>query len=351
MNTLVSFAPRMIALGTVAAALMAAASASAQQQYKAPKTEFGFPDLQGVWTNATITPLQRPANLGDRRAHTAAEAKELEQGIAEANAAADKPTDINATTQQILNSGCELRGFGGSASCAYNNFWTDPGTKLIDINGEKRTSIIVEPADGRIPATLPAAQARAAARRERLRGASQFDGPEQRPLGERCLMSFGSSAGPPMLPLLYNNNYQIVQTKDSVSILVEMVHDTRVIRIGGKHVPNGIRKWMGDSIGHYEGDTLVVETTQFHENHLFQGASENRKVTERFTRIAQDKILYRFTVEDPSSYAQPFSGELALNAGNGNIYEYACHEGNYALMGILAGAREEEAAKLKTEKK
>ncbi|HTE42038.1 MAG TPA: hypothetical protein VK629_14530 [Steroidobacteraceae bacterium] len=351
MNIQISVAPRAITLLFAVAASLATTAAVAQQKYKAPRTEYGQPDLQGVWTNATITPLQRSAQYGDRRVHTTAEAKQLEEGIAEANAAADKPTDINASTEKVLNSGCELRGFGGSASCAYNNFWTDPGTKLVDINGEKRTSIIVEPADGRIPAALPAAQARLAARREKLRGSGPFDGPEQRPLGERCIMSFGSSAGPPMLPLLYNNNYQIVQTKDSVSILVEMVHDTRVIRIDGSHVPNGVRKWMGDSIGRYEGDTLVVETTNFNENHTYQNASENRKVTEWFTRIGPDKILYRFTVDDPTSYAKPFSGELALNAGNGHIYEYACHEGNYALMGILAGAREEENAKAKDEKK
>jgi hypothetical protein len=145
-----------------------------------------------------------------------------------------------------------------------------------------------------------------------------------------------------MLPLLYNNNYQIVQTKDTVMILVEMVHDTRVIRIGGQHLPPSIRTWMGDSIGHYEGDTLIVETTNFNDQQSFQGASENRKVTERFTRIAPNKILYRFTVEDPTAYAKPFSGELAFNAAQGNIYEYACHEGNYALPGVLAGAREQE---------
>jgi len=157
-------------------------------------------------------------------------------------------------------------------------------------------------------------------------------------------MSFGSSAGPPMLPLLYNNNYRIVQNRDTVTILVEMVHDVRVIRIGGTPLPSSIRKWMGDSVGRYEGDTLVVETSNFNEQQTFQGASENRKVKEWFTRIAPDKILYRFTVEDPTNYPQPFSGELSLNATPNHIYEYACHEGNYALHGILAGAREQERA-------
>jgi hypothetical protein len=334
---------RHIGLLPCAIALFASA-AFAQQAYQAPRTEHGYPDLQGVWTNATITPLQRPDKYGTARAHTADEAKALEQNIADANAESDRPTDPKATVQD-LNKSCELRGFGTGASCAYNNFWADPGTQLIDIRGEKRTSIIVDPAEGKIPALLPAAQARNAEQRARVRTAGAFDGPEARPLGERCIMSFGSSAGPPMLPLLYNNNYQIVQTRDTVSILVEMVHDTRVVRINGKPLPSNVRKWMGDSVGRYEGDTLVVETSNFHSLQSFQGASENRKVIERFTRIAPNKILYRFTVEDPSSYARPYSGELALNAAQGSIYEYACHEGNYALPGVLAGARVEESAK------
>ena len=148
-----------------------------------------------------------------------------------------------------------------------------------------------------------------------------------------------------MLPLLYNNTYQIVQNKDTVNILVEMVHDVRTIRIGGEHLPRTIRKWMGDSIGHYDGDTLVVETVNFPEQQtVMRYPSENMKVIERFTRVAPNKILYKFTVEDPTTLAQPVSGELAMNTSQGNLYEYACHEGNYALPGILAGAREQERA-------
>jgi hypothetical protein len=268
----------------------------------------------------------------------------LEKGIADYNAAADKPSNPTDTVQDLEKKGCELRGFANNANCAYNQFWADAGTHLIDINGEKRTSIIIDPANGRIPALRPDAQARNAARREQMAALGANAGPESRSLGERCILSFGSSAGPPMLPLMYNSNYQIVQTKDTVMILVEMVHDARVIRIGGKHPARHIRKWMGDSIGRYEGDTLVVETTNFHEQQAFQGASADRKVIERFTRIAPNKILYRFTVEDPSSFAQPFTGETAMVQSQGNIYEYACHEGNYAMPGILAGAREEERA-------
>jgi hypothetical protein len=337
-------------LATIAAALICA-PALAQQSYKAPRTEYGYPDLQGVWTNATITPLMRPEKYGDQRAHTTAEAQLLEKGIADYNAAADKPSNPNDTVQDLERRGCELRGFANNASCAYNQFWADSGTHLIDIGGEKRTSIIVDPPNGRLPPMLPAAEARNTARREPFVAGGVAAGPEARPLGERCIMSFGSSAGPPMLPLMYNNNYQIVQSKDTVMILVEMVHDVRVIRIGGQHPPRHVRKWMGDSIGRYEGDTLIVETTNFHEQQAFQGASENRKVIERFTRVARGKILYRFTVDDSSTFERPFSGDVAMNASPGPIYEYACHEGNYAMPGILAGAREEERAVVQTEKR
>jgi len=338
--------PRLCTAASLAILACAAltTTAFAQQRYTAPRTEYGHPDFQGVWTNATITPFIRAEQYGERRAHTAAEAQMLEKGIADYNAAANLPSNPNDTVQDLERKGCELRGFANNANCAYNQFWADSGTHLIDINGEKRTSIIIDPPNGRLPAMLPAAQARNAQRREMFTAAGPAAGPEARPLGERCLMSFGSSAGPPMLPLMYNNNYQIVQNRDTVMILVEMVHDLRVIRIGGKHPPSHMRKWMGDSIGRYEGDTLVVETTNFHEQQTFQGASENRKVIERFTRIAPDKILYRFTVEDPTTFERPFTGEVAMNASQGPIYEYACHEGNYAMPGVLAGAREEERA-------
>jgi hypothetical protein len=328
---------------TITLALLIGPAAFAQQKapYKAPRTEYGYPNLQGNWTNATITPLERPAKFGERRAHTTEEWQALEKAELDGIADADKPTDPKKGIQD-LPTDCG-RGFTG-VNCGYNAFWVDPGTKLIDINGEKRTSMIIDPPNGRLPPVVAAAQARQADRRARFRGAGMADGPEIRSLGERCLMSFGSSAGPPMIPLLYNNNYQIVQTKDTVTILVEMVHDARVVRIGGEHLPNNIRKWMGDSIGHYEGDTLVVETTNFNEQQNFRGASENLKVVERFTRIGPGQILYRFTVEDPTTFEKPFTGEIAMNASQGNIYEYACHEGNYALPGILAGAREQERA-------
>jgi hypothetical protein len=183
-----------------------------------------------------------------------------------------------------------------------------------------------------------AGKARLAARIKR----SAWDGPESRSLGERCIVSFGSAAGPPMLPLLYNNNYQIYQTRDEVTILVEMVHDLRHIRLNARHAPPGVRLWMGDSIGRWEGDTLVVETTNMRPEQGFRGSGGATRVVERFTRISPRQIRYQFTVEDPDVYTRPFSGEVALNAARGPIYEYACHEGNYAMPGILAGAREME---------
>jgi hypothetical protein len=219
---------------------------------------------------------------------------------------------------------------------------------VVRVKGEKRTSIIIDPPNGKMPGMTSEAQKRnaermAAFRRGGAGGGGMADGPEMRPLGERCILSFGSSAGPPMLPSMYNNNYQIVQSKDRVVILVEMVHDARVVRIGGQHLPSNVRLWMGDSIGHYEGDTLVVETTNFNRGQNFRGASENLKVTERFTRAAPNQLVYQFTVEDPTTFNQPFTGELNMNATPDNLYEYACHEGNYALPGILAGARQEES--------
>lgn len=306
--------------------------------WQLPRTEHGHPDLQGFWTNATITPLERDPKFGDRLVLAPAEAQVVEQGLEQFRADQDKPTDPSHGIEDLPRE-C---GFGFSGvNCGYNAFWVDPGTQLITLNGEKRSSIIVEPKNGRVPPLTPTGQARL---RYMYAGYVQADGPERRPLGERCLLSFDSSAGPPMLPLLYNNMYQIVQTQDLVMIHIEMVHDTRIVPLHGKPRPAGVRQWMGDSIGHWEGDTLVIETTNFRKEQVFRGAAENLKVTERFTRVGPNQIAYRFSVEDPTSFTQPWSGELAFNASKERMYEYACHEGNYALPGILAGAREEEKA-------
>jgi hypothetical protein len=328
-----------VAAGVLALTLGATAHAAT---YKAPRNEFGQPDLQGNWTNATLTALERSPKFGDRLEITEEEAAEIEGAAAQHVAENAKPTDPTHGIEDLPKD-CGY-GFSGT-NCGYNNFWVDRGNQVIRINGKPRSSIITHPANGRIPPMLPEARQRLMAKNAAFRkGAGPMDGPEIRSLGERCLMSFGSSAGPPMLPLMYNNTYTIVQTKDAVMIEVEMVHDVRVIRLEGKPLPKAVAKWMGDSIGRWEGETLVVETTNFHPQHGFRGAQENLKVTERFTRVSPQQILYQFTVEDPTTFSQPFSGELPMNYTPERLYEYACHEGNYALPGILAGAREEERA-------
>jgi len=307
--------------------------------YKAPRNHWGQPDLAGNWTNATITPFERDAKLGDRLVLSEDEARALEGVNAKLNEDGAKPTDPKLKVTDLPYE-CG-RGFKG-VDCGYNNFWVDPGTKIIRMNGEPRSSVIVEPKNGRMPAMTKEAQGRLQARMGSAR-VGNFDGPERRPLGERCIMSFGSSAGPPMLPSLYNNNYSIIQNGDEVMIQVEMVHDSRIIRLNAKHDPSGLRKWMGDSVGQWEGDTLVVETINLRAEQGLRGAGgETLKVTERFTRISPQQILYQFELDDPATYTAPVKGEVALNATKGPIYEYACHEGNYALPGILAGAREEE---------
>jgi len=302
------------------------------KQWRAPRTVDGHPDLQGIWTSATLTRLERPAEFGERRALTDAEVAKIEGTEAEYVAKAANPSDPG---KKETKGECTNFQFG----CGYNNFWIDRGSKVVDINGEKRSSILINPSNGQMP-KLTAERQKALA--EQRRGRGRFDGPETLTLAERCLLAFGSSSGPPMLPVLYNNHYQIIQSKDTVVILVEMVHDARVIRIGGKQGPANVRKWMGDSVGRWEGDTLVVETTHFNEQQNFRGSTPEMKITERFTRVAPDTINYSFAVSDPKAFAQPFGGELPMYATNEMIYEYACHEGNYALPGILAGGREDE---------
>ncbi len=314
-----------------------AAVAAPANSYKAPRTAYGQPDLQGNWTTATITPLTRDPKLGDRNVLTKPEADALEKATQDQIARADAPTPPEATVKDLKNADCGADGISGF-NCGYNQGWKDPGTKLININGEKRASILTSPANGQFPPRVGGAPD---PRAQRARMAGRTDNPEGFSLGERCLLSFGSSAGPPMLPLMYNNTYQIIQNKDEVAIDVEMVHDIRHIRLNAQHGPSNVKLWMGDSVGHWEGDTLVVETINMRPEQGLRGGSPNQKVTERFRRIGPDSISYQFTVEDPA-YAAPYSGEVQMRSTKGQVYEYACHEGNYALTGMLAGARAEE---------
>jgi hypothetical protein len=334
-----SFVVAAIALWTLAP-LSGQAPAGIARPWTMARTADGHPDIQGNWSNATITPIDRPQ--GAPAVYTEAQAARMEKGYADRVERLAQPSDPDRPAPPQGGDGST--GAAGNVG-GYNNFWVDPGDRIAVVNGERRSSIIVDPPSGRPPALTEAGRARAAQRAEafRTRG-GEYDHPEFRPLAERCLMSFGSNAGPPMLPnYFYNNNYQIVQTKDHVMIVTEMVHDVRMIRLNATgHPPARIRPWMGDSIGRWEGDTLVVETTNFHPLQTFRGASDTLKVVERFTRVDAETIHYKFTIDDPQTWTAPWSGELPFRRTDELIYEYACHEGNYALSNILSGARAQE---------
>jgi hypothetical protein len=303
----------------------------AAQDWQLQRLPWGDPNLQGTWTSATLTTLTRPEAL-EALVLTETQARQIEQyGL-------ERMQENDDIGEGDLQAGEDVGG--------YNSFWMEPGTRVLRVNGEPRSSIIVEPQDGQIPYTL---WGRARFIWNGYKWMNWHDNPEERPLGERCTVGFGSTGGPPMLPVLYNNNYQLVQSPGHVMILVEMNHDVRTIRLGGEPLPPQIRPWLGDSIGHWEGDTLVVRTTQFHPQQNLRAAIKHQVymdkdtvVEERFTRTAEGEILYQFTVSDDSIYTQPWRGEQTLRRTDAQIYEYACHEGNYAMPNILSGARQEE---------
>lgn len=269
---------------------------------------------------ATITPLERPLDLAGKKVFTPEEAAKYERETNQRNDADNRESNPEADVNH-----------------AYNQFWWDRGNKVV---AGLRTSLIVDPPDGRIPALTPAAQERMASQSANAREHST-DGPENRSLTERCIL--WPTAGPPMLPSVYNNEYQIVQTPDSVAILVEMIYDVRVIPLDGRpHLPNSIRQWKGDSRGHWDGNTLVVDATNFTGQSRFRGADENLHLTERFTRVNPNTVLYEFTVDDPSAFTQPWTAQIPMTKTRGPVFEYACHQGNYAMVDILAGARAAE---------
>lgn len=304
-----------------------------------PRTADGHPDLQGNWTNVTLTPLERRSGQGPIL--TPEEVLRIEQGQADEVVATTQASDPNRAPPPA--GGTDPVCIDGPRTC-YNSVYIDPGEKVAMINGEPRSSLITFPADGRIPERTPRA-VREAEQYQAFRGQfGQYDHVELRPLSERCFM-WSVSSGPPMFPNgWYNNNYTIVQTADHVLIMAEMVHDARIIRIGdGPALPEEIRPWLGDSWGHWEGDALVVETTNFNAQQRFRGnSSDNLKVIERFTRTDQETILYEFTVEDPTTYVKPWGGQIPMKALNDQLFEYACHEGNYSMEGIMSGARYQE---------
>ena len=316
------------------------------RQWVMPRTPDGHPDLQGNWTNQTITPLQRPG--GQDAVLTAEQVATIEGGrqqlIDNAAAASDPdrgppPVGGAGFTGNVLDVG----------TGTYNYVYIDGGDRVAIYNGEPRSSLVTNPASGRLPAFTPEYQQRRAETREFNSQFGPYDHPENLDLALRCIMSFGSNAGPPMLPNgFYNNNYTIVQTADHIMIFTEQVHDVRIIRMGERvPLPEHMRPWMGDSWGHWEGDTLVIETTnlsakQANGTLTYPGGSDEMRVTERLTRVDETTINYEFTVNDPGAYTGEWGGEVPMKALDGLIYEYACHEGNYALGNILRGARYEE---------
>jgi hypothetical protein len=296
-------------------------AAAAGTAYKAPRTPDGQPDLQGFWTSSTYVPLERPNGV-TKEIYTPDEAEAAIKAAAAREAEQTEP----GTTADVHYD--------------FTQFGLDRSQSTFSRN--LRTSLIVDPPNGKMPAVTAEGQKRAqdrAAARKAMGG--PYDAVENMPQGSRCIIMGGS--GPPLMNAGYNSNYHIVQSKDSVMILTEMIHDVRIIPLDGRpQPPSGVRGWMGISRGRWEGDTLVVETTNFNGKNPFRGSSENLKVTERFTRTADDTIDYRFTIEDPSTWAQSWTANAPLAKTEGPVFDFACHESNYGIANILAGARADE---------
>jgi hypothetical protein len=329
----------------IAAALLAPASAAGQQG-AVPRLADGHPDLQGVWDYRTITPMQRPPELANKAFFDSDE-----------EAAAWERTENRLQNRDVEDEegvgvhppGWKGAGGGLAGRAAYNEFWWDRGNKIV---ASKRTSLIVDPPDGRFPAMTPEGQEMAdriaADRNDTNLGRPHADSYEDRPLAERCILGFNS--GPPMTPGAYNNNVELFQAPGYVAIVNEMIHDTRIVPLDGRphgHVP----LWRGDSRGHWEGDTLVVDTINFKRETSFPNSGANLHLVEKFTRTDADTLMYEFTIDDPSVWTRPFTAVVPMRKSDQPIYEYACHEGNYAMASILAGARAaEKAAEAKASK-
>ena len=327
-----------------------------------PRTPDGYPDLTGLYDVATMTPVERPTEYGDRLFLTNEEVAAMVQYEEQRNERDLDPLDPDRSAPPVGGdrspTSSYLEGLfrlGGGAVGGYNLFWLSPGERPVTIDGRARTSLVVDPVNGRVPPMKPEARQRMAAllasrarpdagESDASGSSSQYDAADRRPLAERCLLGFGSTSGPPTLPnYFYNNLKFIVQTRDWIMIFNEMVHDTRIIPIRADHLPPTVKQWMGSSVGHWDGDTLVVETTNFTDKTRFRGSGEDLKVTERFTLAKDGTILYRFTVEAPSTWDRSWTGEYPWNPSQDLIFEYACHEGNYALETVLRGARLAEA--------
>ena len=312
----------VVLVGLASVALAGAALAPAAAAQSELRTPDGYPDLQGLWNFSTATPMQRPDDLAGRDTLTAEEAAEWEQALAERRRAGDSTSPTASLEARV----------------SYEQaIWFEQGNSLE----RQRTSLIIDPPNGRIPAVRPDAEARGQLTRL-LRG-RHAHGPEDRGVSERCLLGFNS--GPPMTPSVYNNNMQLFQTADHVVILNEMVHSARIIPLDGRGpLPEGLRQWVGDSRGSWEGDTLVVVTTNFLRETAFGGSSANLHLVERISRVDADTLRYEFTVRDPTTWAAPWTARVDMTRTDEPLYEYACHEGNYSMASSLSGARALEAA-------
>ncbi len=299
--------------------VLALAAVELSGQAKTPaRTPGGHPNLEGMWTNVTITPLERPRDLAGKAYFTDEEAAAYEKRVIERRDAAD-PESADTVADPVV--------------------WWERGMHVVST---LRTSLIIDPVDGRLPPLTGEAQKRMQESRAYTR-THPADGPEDRSLQERCLVS--NSTGPPMLSGPYNNNIQIVQSRDAVMMVIEMIHDVRVIPMDGRpHIPESVRLWMGDPRGHWEGDTLVVDSTNFTNKTHFRGADENLHLVERFRLADPETIIYQFTVDDPTAFSKPWTGELPMHRTSAPMYEFACHEGNVALEHMLINARAAEKA-------
>ena len=319
----------------VAQTTSSATTPNASKTWTPPRTPDGQVDLQCVWDFSTITPLERPSALGDKQVFTDAEAAAFEQ---------EENRRQNRDLIDPKKGGAQ---YPPGGVVPYNEFWYERGSKII---GSKRTSLIVDPPDGRVPALTGGAQkkaaARAAAARDEQLGRSHADSAEDRSLVDRCVLGF--NAGPPMTPGAYNNHVQIFQTAGYVVMMTEMVHDTRVVPLDGRpHLPPHLRQYKGDSRGRWEGRTLVIDTTNFLRETSFRGSSANLHLVERLTRVDADTLLYEFTVEDGTTWTRPWTAAVPMKRLPSSMYEYACHEGNYAMVHILSGARAQEKEQAK----
>ena len=321
-------------LGTVTAAMVAAVGLSVPAAAQdAPRTGWGAPDLQGVWDFRTITPLERPERLGDQAFLTEEEAANLEREVVDRNVElANRAARRTAVTESVDRGEEGAPGF-------YNNFWLDRGTTTV---GTRRTSLIVDPPNGRLPEMSPAGRERAEAR-SAYRREHPADSWLDRSAFDRCILGF--NAGPPITPGGYNQNLQVFQTPDHVVLLTEMVHTVRVVPLDGRPaLPDAVRQWSGESRGRWEGDTLVVETSNFNDQRRWRGTTRNLTLVERLTRVDADTLVYEYTVDDPDTWTRPWTASLPMQRGDQPLYEYACHEGNYSMPGILGGHRMDELA-------